>query len=237
MGLASGSVSVSRYQILLPPGVGLSSKKLWDSWSTLNQMVEPFKAPPLTLDKKLSPEVAGWVFPNGQTGSHFQDDDLPPDHHWDLEMCQIDTAILLRLRLEKRQVPNQLLQFLYKNEIYKILQKEGQAPNPKEKRQLKQDLQNQLAKRALPTIQFVDGLWWDRGGELWVITTGQRLRSLFIETFTKTFLAPVKAGIIDLSTPLVGLKAMGDDQEPQSEIASEALRLLSSTVPVSMAHS
>ena len=227
----SGALSLSRFDI------HFEKRRPTHSWSQLNKLLDPWKAPPVSLERKLAPEIAGWVFPSGSKAlAMMADEDLPPDHPWDLEMCSVQGVTLLRLRIEKRQVPNQLLQELYRHEIYQHVAKFGQNPKPAEKKQIKQDLQNQLTRRALPSIQYVDGLWFIDDQKLWVMSTGKRQRDVFKDYFTKTFLAPLQGVALETTAPLMALKNLTDPADSeQSTLASETLKLLSSTVPVSMA--
>ena len=228
MSLVSGALSLSRFEI------HFEKRRSSFSWNQLNKLIDPWKAGPLTLERKIAPVMAGWVFPTGARAGELSEEDLPPDHPWDLEMSATNGVIVLRLRIEKRQVPNQLLQELYRNEIYHLTAKLGHPPKSAEKKQLKQDLQNQLAQRTLPQVSYVEGLWFVNEDTLWVATTGKRLRDTFIEHFTKTFLEPLKAVALDVSAPLVAFKSLNPEDKGESPVARDALKLLSSAVPLSL---
>jgi DNA recombination-dependent growth factor C len=222
LGLQQGSVSLARYRLLGAGGRHTVAK--------LNGLLEPHKAAPLKLGGVHKEELVGWVRPAGLDGV-----ELPPEAPWDLSHCAADDGFVLRLRIERRKVPAQLLQLLYKQRFHEAAEKTGKAPGPKDRRDLRESLRRELTGRALPALTHVDAYWRDRAGELTVFTTGKRARDLFTKIFAATFAAPLGESLVGVDPPLLGLRAADWDAWEDSAVASAALGRLSSATPVAFA--
>src|SRR4030095_10680683 len=96
-----------------------------------------------------------------------------------LSDCQVDDGFVLRLRVERRKVPAQLLQLVYRQRFFEHQDKAGKTPGPTERRELRDKVKAELMARALPALSHVDAYWRDRQGELTLFTTGKKARTLF----------------------------------------------------------
>lgn len=219
MAIHQGSVSLCRYRLL-----GARSRA---GIGRLNDFLEPHKAGPLKLSGVTKEELIGWVRPLG-----IDKVDLPPDAPWSLSDCQVDDGFVLRLRIERRKVPAQLLQLVYKQRFFEWQAKAGKTPGPKDRRELKDTVKAELMARALPVLAHVDAYWRDHKGELMLFTTGKKARSLFEAAFISTFSNPLDQQLVRVDPPLLGLSR---DQWEDSQVASATLGRISSATPVAFA--
>lgn len=220
MGIQSGSLSLCRYRVL---GAGKTKFSLKE----LNALLENFKSSPIKLTGVKKEELSGWVRPIGI--DKITDD---PEAHWDLSHSQADEGFLLRMRLEKRKVPVQLLQLIYKQKHYEETSKSAKPISPKGRKELKEAVKLDLTGRALPQIAHVDAYWRDRTGELMLFGTGKKLRETFETLFQQTFAAPLGLTLVRVEPPLLGLNRQ---QWEDSGVASETLGRLSLATPISFA--
>ena len=142
---------------------------------------------------------------------------------------QVEDGFVLRMRIERRSVPAQLLQLIYRDRFFAVQAKTGKTPGPKERRELKDQVREELMGRALPAISYVDAYWRDKEGELQVFSTGKKARQLFETLFTKTFSDHLGQTLIRIAPPLLGLS---ESDWTESEGASETLERLSLTAPL-----
>ena len=227
MGLFQGSMSLSRYRL-----VGSSSRS---SLAELSRLLDPYRAGDIELEGVGTEEQAGWTRPQatGQDDPDAAGRQADEDGHWDLGDCQVAGGFLLRMRIERRKVPSTLLQHCYKRELAARVARTGKALPPQARRDLRDHLQRELLKRALPTLSFVDGFWREADGELLVFAMGKRLRASFEALFLQTFAAPLSLTLVALEPPLMGLSP--EHWREDSQVASETLGRLSLATPVAFA--
>lgn len=217
LGLVQGSMSICRYRLL-----GAGSRA---NLSILNERLQLYLAGPLDLDGK-SPakeEKIGWVRPLG-----IDSVQLPHNAPWDMSHALVDDGFILRMRIERRSVPAQLLQLIYKDRFFAIESQTGKPPGPKERRDLKDQIRGELMVRALPAVSHVEAFWRDKEGELQLFSTGKRARELFETLFTKTFADPLGQTLVRIAPPLLGLSS-ADWSEPDH--AHETMNRISLTAP------
>lgn len=219
MAIHQGSLSLCRYRLL--GGNGKSNL------TRLNSFLEPYIAGPLKLSGVTKDEVTGWVRPLG-----LEKVELAPDTPWDLSHCQVDDGFVLRLRVERRAVPAQLLQLVYKQQFFEQQAKAGKTPGPKDRRDMRDKVKAELMGRALPALSHIEAYWRDRQGELTLFTTGKKARSVFETAFTATFANPLNLTLVRIDPPLLGLSK---DQWEDSQVASATLGRLSLATPVAFA--
>lgn len=219
LAIHSGSISLCRYRLL-----GGSGRI---SLAKLSQCLGPHKAGPLKLSGVTKEELVGWVRPLG-----IEKTELPPDAPWTMDDCQVDDGFVLRLRIEQRKVPAQLLQLIYKQRFFELQAKSGKTPGPKERRELKETLKTELMGRALPALSHLEAFWRDATGELMLFTTGKKARQRFEQAFQQTFADPLDLTLVRIDPPLLGLSK---DQWEDSLVASATLSRLSSATPVAFA--
>lgn len=212
MGLASGAMSMTRYKVL-----GLSKPSLTD----LNQGIAPFKAKPLSLEGNQKPEIAYWVLPN------LPDLEREGDY-WDMSDCQTEGGYVMRIRIEKRSVPGELLKSLHKEHLQALAKTLERRPSRVESRQAKEQLKEELLGKALPTIRFIDLFWSEQTDEITVFTTSKNSCSVFEHIFRKSILTPLGGELVCLVPPLFGLDEM--DWKGHSQRAESIGRLVPATL-------
>jgi DNA recombination-dependent growth factor C len=217
LGLVQGSMSICRYRLM---GAGVRI-----NLATLNERLDHYLAGPVSLEAPAGKEeLIGWVRPLG-----VDTVDLPPDAPWDMSHAQVEDGFVLRMRIERRSVPAQLLQLIYRDRFFAVQAKTGKTPGPKERRELKDQVREELMGRALPAISYVDAFWRDKDGELQVFSTGKKARQLFETLFSKTFSDHLGQTLVRIAPPLLGL---AESDWTESEAASETLERLSLTAPL-----
>ena len=127
-----------------------------------------------TIENAASEEVSiGWVTPADPTGDSFTAEDLDGG-----------IGTWLRFRIDKKSMPMKWLQ-IHRDAAEKA---RGRRLSAKERRELKDDLMDQLLPRVLPTINLVDALLFhDRKTALLFATSKtakEAFGKLFFETFT-----------------------------------------------------
>jgi DNA recombination-dependent growth factor C len=175
MGIYNGSVSFSRYRVVLG-GKSPSIKQL-------SELLDPFKAPKLKIDGSPKAETIGWVRPLTP-----QDKDLiDSDSHWDMSDCQVTGGLMLRVRYERRKVPSSLLQMLYRQKLAENTTGDSKPLGRLERQKLKESIAADLLRRTLPQIQFTDVLWRDNEQELLIFSASKTVSERILQLFAQTF--------------------------------------------------
>src|SRR5690606_18857293 len=104
MGIASGSLSVSRYRLL-------GKRSRW-SIAQLSELMADHQAGPIKLSGVHKEEVTGWVRPLCATEA-----ELPEGSDWDMSHAHLSDGYLLRLRIERRKVPASLIQAVFREKF------------------------------------------------------------------------------------------------------------------------
>jgi hypothetical protein len=192
LGIISGSLSISRYRIL--GDLGLSLKKL-------NEHLQNFVGGDLLEESLRKEHKASWVMPSG-TIAATEDRD---GDYWDLADCELEENYLLKMRIEKRKVPGELLNHVAKKEITKLSDQRGKRLSRPEQKELKEMLKEELTTKALPQVSYIDVVWKHSENEVWLLSTAKNTRVLFEELFSKTFFKNAEANLIAIEPPLLGL--------------------------------
>jgi hypothetical protein len=221
LGIIQGSISLCRYKLL---GAG---RKI--GMSELNSMIDNYKSGPIKLASIYKEEVIGWVRPSG-----IDTVDLPPDAAWDMSHCQVDDGFILRMRIEKRKVPAQLMQLIYKQKFFAESEASGKPPGPKARREMRDQLKLDLTAKALPVISHIEAYWSERSGDLMLFTTSRRAREHFEQLFHLTFASQLDQTLIRIDPPLMGLS---ESFLSDSSVATETIDRLSLTTPAIFAES
>jgi len=193
MGLSSGALSMSRYKVLNLKNPSLNS---------LNKGLALNKGAELTLSSALGKfqkqEQAFWVLP-----------DLPEIQrdgtHWEMADCEVDDGYVMRIRIEKRQVPNELINSLLKERLQSLARKLERRPNRIEARQVKVELKDELLSAALPNIRYVDLFWSLESEEVTLFSTAKSACMHFEQLFRESFLKPLNGELISITPPLLAL--------------------------------
>lgn len=192
MSITGSSVSMTRYQLLGP------KKRM--NLSDLSDMLAKKQAKNVKISGVFKDLIYGWVRP-----IELCDESVSEHLHWDLSDCRIAEGYLLRIRIEKRQVPTKLMQLLLRE---RIAQKEAKSEEPisrKEKRSIKEELKNELVENCLPQIGYVDAFWNEKNRSVHLYSTTKRHQEIFESLFRETFLKDLDLSMVRVLPPLLGL--------------------------------
>ena len=114
----------------------------------------------------------GWVTPADATGDSFSPEDLDGG-----------IGTWLRLRIDKKSMPMRWLQ-IHRDATEKA---RGKKLSAKERRELKDDLMDQLLPRVLPTITLVDALLFEERKTVLLFATSKSAKEAFGKLFFETF--------------------------------------------------
>lgn len=218
MTIYSGQIQVTRYKIL---GPGAARRLTQDR---LNEAGKKWQAVPLVqllradyhpADSQAAELSTGWVAPEGVMATKEWISGIEQgatvgsksasEAPWDLSLGTVRDGVMLRMRIDHRRVPAQLVRELYKQKLLA----EQATGNGKRKRlsrderdALKQHVRQQLTGRALPTFKFVDAFWRDEAAELQVFTTSEPALKAFEELFAKSFGASLDISLARMSLPM-----------------------------------
>ena len=126
-----------------------------------------------TIENAASEEVSvGWVTPADPTGDSFATEDLDGG-----------VGTWLRFRIDKKSMPMKWLQ-IHRDAAEKA---RGKKLSAKERKELKEDLMDQLLPRVLPTIMLVDALLFHARKTVLLFATSRTAREAFTKLFFETF--------------------------------------------------
>ena len=96
--------------------------------------------------------------------------------------------IVLGLREDTRQVSGSLVKKYLSLEVRKLIDaRRGRPLSPRDRRELKDQVEYGLRERIPPTSRFAAVVWNTRLSEVWLAATGKRWRDVFEDLFTGTF--------------------------------------------------
>ncbi len=189
MGLKTGAISITRYQIL-----GLTNPSL----ESLNKSLAPYKAKSINLSAGNKAEQVFWTLPDLP--------DLERDgDFWDMTDCLTEGGFVMRLRIEKRTVPGELLKLLLKEKIQSLAESLERHPTRVETRLAKDQLKEELMSKTLPTLRFIDLFWSTETNQVTLFTTSKTACSIFEQIFRQSVLGPLGGKMAILVPPLFGL--------------------------------
>ena len=219
MSLQQGTLSITRYRTL-------GARKNY-SLEEVGRKLKGFQAKPLKTQGVLRELVFGWVRP---AGIDPDEEVLQDDMHWDISDCQIDSGYLLRFRVERRKVPMQLFQMMVQQELAKHTAKQlGKPLERAEKKQIMDDLKEELLGNCLPAIRHCDLLWREKHGDILVFATGKSDLKIFEDLFRETFAKPLGFSFI-LELPAILGMSDQELEEKKSDTPSRQ-KLLEPVVP------
>ena len=203
MGLKSGTISLTRYKVC--------GSRTRLTTAQLDKLLEPRKASAVRLEGVDAEDTWGWVRPLNDETDGESGNSSNIDENWGAESCQMGPWIMLRLRVEKRRVPASLFQLLLKQKLASAFQKRGKPVGRKERLEIKEDLKNELARRTLPSVSWLDAAWLESAGDLVLFTTSEKARLAFETEFSKTFAEPLDLRLVRVAPPLLGLQLESED--------------------------
>ena len=169
VGFQNGSFSLTRYRVLG------REKRL--SISELNAKFAAFKAGPLKLQNSTRELDYAWVLPENPE----LDDRKTTEDAWTLSDCLFEDGILLRIRIEKRNVPTQLLNIVAKRRWLetKAEEEERKAEERVLKKQIVDEVKEELLRMSLPTLSYIDAFWKDQEDSIYLFSQGKAARECF----------------------------------------------------------
>lgn len=191
MSIHHGSFSLSRYKV-----IG-RSKPL--SIADLNQELSGCKLKPFQLKKSQDEIAFGWDAPWGWSEQNFG--------HWDMSDCRLDDGFWLRVRVEKRKLPSQLLQLVVQDMEQEVLasSSEQKTIGRKQRKELMEKARQDLMAKSLPSISYFEAFWKDESDTIFLFTTSKANRAIFEELFRKSFGKPLALSLVHVTPPLLGL--------------------------------
>ena len=126
-----------------------------------------------TIENAASEEVSiGWVTPSDPTGDTFAVEDMSHGSgYW------------LRMRIDKKSLPAKWVA-IYRSAAERST---GRALSVREKRELKQDLMSKLLPRVLPSVNFVEALYFPKRRVILLFATSRNLQESFAKLVRDTF--------------------------------------------------
>ena len=220
MSIYQGSFSICRYKIIGREG----PLKI----SGLNKKLKAHQSTPVSLGSENREIRVGWVRP-----LNADNVDLPEGSDWNMSDCREGNGFMLRIRIEKRKVPGQLLQIMIKERVFKeISANGGEEIGRKHRKAIKEEVKEELLGSCLPQISHIDAYWNEDLDEVWLFSTAKSARETFERLFASTFGNPLGLGIIHMTAPLIGL----DEKEWQDpNFKKKRMQRLSRTVPTAFA--
>jgi len=151
-----------------------------------------------TIENAASEEVSvGWVTPADPTGDNFSPEDLDGG-----------IGTWLRFRIDKKSMPMKWLQ-IHRDAAEKA---RGKKLSAKERRELKDDLMDQLLPRVLPTITLVDALLFEERKTVLLFATSKSAKEAFTKLFFESFSIQLEP-----ADPLVsGMRSDLSDEEKRA---------------------
>ena len=213
MGIYSGSVSLSRFKIIgkVPMDKAVSA-------------ILPFQGKPIAkLEKSTVAERSSWVMPPCHSES-----ELVASRAWDLEDCGGPHGYFLRMRIEKKTIPGEVLQTYLQSRIEQAEAKNKKTLGREKRKEIREEVRAELMTKVLPSIRYVDGYWHTEQQVLYVFSTSKRAVDMFSELFHKTFCQGHKVSLLKMRQP-IGALLMKGSKKAQTPV----LNLLESSVPAS----
>jgi hypothetical protein len=216
--LQNGSFSLTRYQVL--------GRKKRLSVAELNQKLHGYQARPISLQTAAREIDYGWVLPDNPELEDF----FERQTAWDISDCLYEEGVLLRLRIERRSVPGQLLQEIVKQRwSERDNQQDSEEPSRVLKKQIVDEVKEELLRMSLPSVSYVDAFWKDQEDRIFLFSQSKMAREAFEDLFGKTFGKPHKLGLFRLVPPLLGIHPEAW-QNPAEQ--NEYLQRIVHTLPV-----
>ncbi len=204
MGFQNGSFSLTRYRVLG------REKRL--SVGELNAKFLAFQAGTLKLQNASRDLEYGWVLPENPE----LDDKREIEDSWTLSDCLFEDGILLRIRVEKRSVPQQLVNIVARKRWLeaKAQEAEAKAEERVQKKQIVDEVKEDLLKLALPSLSYIDAFWKDQDDVIYLFSQGKSTRECFEDLFRKTFGTAHNLTLVRILPPVLGLDVWnGGDSE------------------------
>lgn len=129
--------------------------------------------------------------------------------NFDLEESLWGNYLIFALRHDTVRLPATAFKMHLKKAINEYLKESGkQRLSKTETEEIKDSLEKQLKRKALPNIRVYDIVWNLERGVVWLWTTNKKLNELFVEFFQDTFeIQPIERN------PYSAIEEMGFEQD------------------------
>ena len=128
-----------------------------------------------TIENAASEESSvGWVTAGDPTGDSYEQEDI-----------DLDRAIWLRVRFDKKKLPTIWLS-IHRTEAERSA---GRKLSARERKDLKEDLQSKMLPRVLPSVALIDVLYVPAESMVYLFGTSKAVREEFTKLFFQTFAA------------------------------------------------
>ena len=112
----------------------------------------------------------------------------PFDTDFDLNKVLFGSYMVMSLRIDKIRIPSNVLKLHLHNAVTAAAKELGQEElSRNQKEELKEMVEQQLRRRALPSISIYDAIWNMDRNMVWVFTGAKSVRDPFETLFTETF--------------------------------------------------
>ena len=112
----------------------------------------------------------------------------PFDTEFDLDKVLFGSYLVMSLRVDKIRIPSNVLKLHLHQAIADAAKELGQEElSRNQKEELKEMVEKQLRRRALPSIAIYDAVWNMDRNMVWLFTGSKALRDAFESLFTDTF--------------------------------------------------
>lgn len=215
MSIHGGTFSLSRYRVL--------GRRRSLNFSDLGANFKNRQLKPFRMHSSAKELVFGWDFPH----EIYEEVDRPKV--WDIADCRFDEGIWLKVRIEKRAVPKQLLSLMFQQKLQQETQRrQGKAPGRNWRKSHLDALKEELLQQSLPSISFFEAYWRDGRDEISLFTGNKTHHGMFLDLFQESFGKPLGLSLVPYRAPLMGFNKAEwhADLIDENQILSEIDRLL-----------
>jgi DNA recombination-dependent growth factor C len=180
MGLIKGTPSVTRYRLLEAP------EEVTDEYIQQRLKRNSF----VDIEATSEEDSLGWV----EILDHLSTEFNPASF-------KFGGFVAFSARLDTRRLAARTLNRYYHYKEVEFLAQTGRKPNSVKKREIKENLRQDLLRRTLLNTDLLEVLWFQKEQEIWVGGAGEKKRLLFEELWERTFglsvrlLVPITLGL------------------------------------------
>lgn len=197
------------------------------NFDKMNKRMKHFQGGPIDLsngesDQLKAEEMVSWVLP---PGLDVEEERTALGAGWDLRDLVVEGGLLLRMRIERRKVPSELVQQIVRSRLYQLRQ--DRAVGRQEQKEIREQVKRDLLKQCLPVISYLDGYWKEDRKELVLFSNGKKNCELFCNLFLESF-GEKKSHLLPYQIPFIGFDAAAIEKKLNS---SKELRSYEKLIP------
>lgn len=210
MGVIQGRCSLTNYHV-----VDLKSPL---SIKEIDECIRAYEAKDIRLQGITKPLLYGW------TPAPIAE--VEGSDEWSVSDAQLNGGIMLRARIEKRNVPSSLIQLCVKQKLVSMMKRREKPLSRKERRDLLHETKNDLMSQALPTVSYVEAFLNAKQDQLYVFSTSKQAKLVIEDLFEKSFGRKHGAKLVRIPSPLMAV-----DPDEWGDLDTKFMQRLSLTVP------